>query len=400
MCGNKKVAMFLPHVLPHYGGTEIATFSLARELRAQALCDVNVWAFCEHLNDKRFETKGEANNSFYAEQMADVPVFRYPIIGLPKIKDFSIKLMMDLKNSDEDILHFQGAHRPLSRLLIKKIVKNKITILTTHTLQESVTYIERKKLRFLIYPLYLASLRNLDHIIALTQRDVNLLVSMGLKRERITLIPNGLDESKFRKRRSFVNKNGKLKILCVAQFNPNKNFEAVIQVVDKLSKTFDLEAYIIGAPTDQEYLNNIIQLVKDKNLEKIVRIGVSIDNAALVDCYLSCDLFIFLSRVETSPLVILEAMYAGLPIVATKVGSIPEIVKNGVNGFLVSPDNIQQICDCMSKLLKDSTFRKDISMRNKQIAKGYTWSKVALTTDDLYQRLVEEHQKIRLRCYS
>jgi glycosyltransferase involved in cell wall biosynthesis len=210
MCGNKKVVMFLPTAILHYGGTQIATFSLARELHARALCDVNIWAFCESVNDKRFGTKGEANNLLHAEQMAGVPVFRYPIIGLPKVKDFSIKLIMDLKNSNANILHFQGAQRALSRFLIKKTVKNKITILTTHTLQESVTYIERKKLRFLIYPFYLASLRNLDHIIALSERDLNLLVSMGLKRERITIIPNGIDESKFEKRRSFVNKNGKL----------------------------------------------------------------------------------------------------------------------------------------------------------------------------------------------
>jgi glycosyltransferase involved in cell wall biosynthesis len=86
-------------------------------------------------------------------------------------------------------------------------------------------------------------------------------------------------------------------------------------------------------------------------------------------------------------------MYAGLPIVATEVGSIPEIVKNGVNGFLVSPDNIQQICDCVSKLLKDSTLRKEIGIRNKQIAKSYTWSKVALSTNRLYQRLLGEYER-------
>jgi glycosyltransferase involved in cell wall biosynthesis len=393
MYKNKKVAMFLPHILPHYGGTETATFGLARELREQALCNVNIWAFCEHLNDKRLEKQRKTNSSFYAGQTAGVPVFSYPIIGLPKIKDFSFKLMMDLKNSDEDILHFQGAHRPLSRFLIKKIIKNKITVLTTHTLQESITYIERKKLRFLIYPLYLDSLRNLDHIIALTKKDLNLLVSIGLKREKITIIPNGINESKFENRREFVNKNEKLKILCVSQFNRNKNLEAVIHVVDKLSKTFDLEAYIIGAPTDQEYLNEFIQLVRNKNLEKIVRMGISIDDAALVDCYLSCDLFIFLSKVETFGLAVLEAMYAGLPLVVTEVGSIPEFVKNNVNGFLVSPDNMQQICDCASKLLKDSKLRKEMGIRNKQIAKGYTWSKVAKDTSRLYQQLLNEYSR-------
>lgn len=385
-----RVAMVLPTFFPHYGGTQLAAYNLSRELLTQKLVFIKMYAFY-----KNSLFSGEEDQSSWSipRHETDVSVLKYHSIGWPKIKDLSIKLMLDLRISNEDIIHFQGAYRPLSRFLIKKTVRGKVTVLTTHTLQESIVYLGRKNLRSLIYPLYLDSLKNLTHIIALSQMDVNLLVSMGLKREKITKIPNGIDESKFKKRRNFVNKNDKLKILCVAQFNRNKNFEAVIRAVEKLSKTFDLEAYLIGALKDEEYFRKIIHMVKNSNLEKIVRIGASIDDAALVDCYLSCDLFIFLSNIETFPIVILEAMYAGLPILATEVGGIPDIIRNGVNGFLVSPDNIQQICAYASRLLKDSTLRKEIGIRNKQIAENYTWSNVASMTNNLYQRLVEEHQK-------
>ena len=213
---------------------------------------------------------------------------------------------------------------------------------------------------------------------------------MGLSKEKITIIPNGVDERKFEKRRDFVNKNGKLKILCVAQFHRNKNFETVIQIVRILSTKFDLEAYIIGGRADEAYLNEISQSVKNNRLEKIIKLGVSIDDAALADCFLSCDLFLFLSRVETFPLVILEAMFTGLPIVTSNVGAIGDVVKNGINGFLVSPDDVQKIRDYVSLLLEDSSLRKEIGARNRQVAKSYTWSKVAIQTDSLYRKLIEE----------
>lgn len=381
--------MFLPTFFPHFGGTQLAAYNLSRELTAQNLVSLKMYTFYK---EGLFNSK-EEKDSWHTSQKAEVQILKYHSIGWPKIKDLSIKSMLDLKSSNEDIIHVQGAHRPISLFLLEKMLKDKITILTTHTLQESVSILLRKKFRPLIYPLYIKTLKNLAHIIALSQMDVNLLLSMGLKREKITVIPNGIDERKFKKRRNFVNKNNKIKILCVAQFNRNKNFEAVIQVVERLSKTFDLEVYLIGALKDEEYLRNILHMVKNTNLEEIFIFGVSVDDAALVDCYLSCDLFLFLSYMETFPIVILEAMYAGLPIVATRVGGIPEIVKEGVNGFLVSPDNIQEICVCVSNLLKDFRLRKEISTRNKQIAKSYTWSKVAIATSHLYQRLIMESRK-------
>jgi glycosyltransferase involved in cell wall biosynthesis len=389
---QKKVAMFLPFVLPRFGGTENATFSLAREMRSQSFCDVKVWAFSKDASFNRPRFEGEGNNS-YLQQLTGVPVLSYPLIKIPKINDLSIRLILDLNRSHDDILHFQGINMLLSRFLIKKVVKNKITIITTHTLQESVKFVNQRKPHFIVYPFFFDSLRSLDHFIALSSLDANLLISMGFSKERITIIPNGVDERKFEKRRDFVNKNRKLKILCVAQFHRNKNFETVIQVVRDLSTRFDLEAYLIGGRADEAYLTEISQLVKNNKLEKIIKLGVSIDDSSLADCFLSCDLFLFLSRVETFPLVILEAMFTGLPIVTSNVGAIGDVVKNGVNGYLVEPDDVQQIRNCVSVLLEDSSLRKEIGGRNRDVAKSYTWSKVAIQTDSLYKKLVEEKKK-------
>ena len=60
------------------------------------------------------------------------------------------------------------------------------------------------------------------------------------------------------------------------------------------------------------------------------------------------DLFVFPTRFDYSPFAVVEAMAAGLPVIATKVGSIPEMVQDGVTGFLIEPDNPEQLMDRIS----------------------------------------------------
>ena len=69
-------------------------------------------------------------------------------------------------------------------------------------------------------------------------------------------------------------------------------------------------------------------------------------------------------------MVIIEAMAAGLPIVATTVGAIPEIIKNGENGFLVRPKDIQDLSSKIEVLLKNSNLRENISKNNIEKVKN------------------------------
>ncbi|NVM31834.1 MAG: glycosyltransferase family 4 protein [Candidatus Helarchaeota archaeon] len=385
------VAMFCPYFLPAYGGAELATFNLARELRM--LCDVKLYTFnwTQNLDlNKNYELNFSCG--FPEQEIVNgVPIYRYSVANLPIVKNFSVKLIKDLKFSDIDIIHFQGATRLFSRLLLQKAVKNKIKILTTHGFQESVEIARRSKLSALINPFFLHSLKTLDHIIALSNADVNSLLYLGINKNKITLIPNGIDVTKFKNRRKFVKRNEKMKILCVARFDKNKNYESLVYALSKLKDDLEFEAYFIGAVTDYKYFKKIMRLIKKNGLEKFVNIDLSLDDPAVVDCYLSCDLFVLPSNMETFPLVILEAMYAGLPIIATHVGCIPDIVKNEVNGFVIPTNDPVKLYKKCLQLLKNEKMRKDMGTINKEMARNYTWSRMALSTYNLYQQLMEEH---------
>jgi glycosyltransferase involved in cell wall biosynthesis len=150
----------------------------------------------------------------------------------------------------------------------------------------------------------------------------------------------------------------------------------------------DFRAYLVGSVTDDAYLRNIRRLVRRTHLVEHVCICPSITDAQLADCYSACDVFVLPSRQETSPLAILEAMYAGLPIIATRVGGIPELVPDGVRGYLVEPARPDRLAEKLGSLLRDDAARARFRERNEQLARRLTWRSIAERTLFLYENLV------------
>jgi glycosyltransferase involved in cell wall biosynthesis len=99
------------------------------------------------------------------------------------------------------------------------------------------------------------------------------------------------------------------------------------------------------------------------------------------------DVFALPSLSEGFPIVSLEAMASGLPIVATKVGGLPEIVEDGQNGFLVEPRNPGQIAERALLLLNNDKLRQRISGNNKEKVKEFSWENVVSRLEGLYRSL-------------
>ena len=82
----------------------------------------------------------------------------------------------------------------------------------------------------------------------------------------------------------------------------------------------------------------------------------------------SLDVFVLTSRFEGLPLTVIEAMFAGLPIIASNVGGIPELVTDGINGFLIDPRNPTQLIERMEVLARDSGVRCNMGHCGREIA--------------------------------
>ena len=98
--------------------------------------------------------------------------------------------------------------------------------------------------------------------------------------------------------------------------------------------------------------------------------------------------YILPSYNEGLPISILEAMSYQLPIISTKVGGIPEIVKDGVNGYLIEPGNKQQLKSAIDKLIFDKSIRVSMGLTSAQMVSGYLPEYVMNQLSEMYHYIL------------
>jgi glycosyltransferase involved in cell wall biosynthesis len=116
--------------------------------------------------------------------------------------------------------------------------------------------------------------------------------------------------------------------------------------------------------------------------------------AELGAAFASADAFIFPSRTETLGLVLLEAMAAGCPVVAARSGGIPDIVTDGVNGYLFDPKaDIQDAIDATIRLLENQQERDTIRQNARKEAERWGWAAATRQLQDYYQKVIFGEKK-------
>lgn len=111
----------------------------------------------------------------------------------------------------------------------------------------------------------------------------------------------------------------------------------------------------------------------------------------LASAYASADAFVFPSRTETLGLVLLEAMAAGCPVVAARSGGIPDIVTDGVNGYMFDPNDPNGAIAATQKLLSTETEREQMRARARAEAEGWSWSAATRQLVNYYQDVLNSN---------
>ena len=121
------------------------------------------------------------------------------------------------------------------------------------------------------------------------------------------------------------------------------------------------------------------------NVQKYVQFVGKVPHDEVQTFMKQADIFVLPSLSEGFPNVILEAMACGLPIVASRVGGIPDIITNNHSGYMVEVKDTNDIANKIILLLQDDTLRKKITDNNRQIVKKYSWENVIVELERLYQ---------------
>ena len=179
----------------------------------------------------------------------------------------------------------------------------------------------------------------------------------GLDCENVPVIFNGADISRCIPKESY-NLFETVTILHIGRFNEQKNHRGLLEAFQKLHSNFpQCRLQLIG---DGELRTQMEEYAEELHIQDSVQF---LGNQANVYPFLhSADIFLLPSLYEGVPMTIIEAMGTGLPIVATAVGGVPDMLQNDVNGLLVPCDK-EAICEACEKMILDKKMRIRLGQR-------------------------------------
>jgi len=225
-----------------------------------------------------------------------------------------------------------------------------------------------------------------DRVICLSEMDKQIAVKQKIApAKKIAVIYNGIAPINFLSRAEAREKLGlppdALVVGSIGNLYKNKGYDYLIDAVNKLQiLDFRLQIVIIGQGPE---LNNLKSKIKNLKLEDTIKLFGTLPNAAH---YLNAfDLYVCSSLKEGLPYSLLEAMQAGLPIVSTNVGAIPEILQDKKNGLLLEPKNPLILAQNIQHLIDNPDLAKKLGEQaKKDVMKRFTIEKMIEQTKKVY----------------
>ncbi len=184
------------------------------------------------------------------------------------------------------------------------------------------------------------------------------------------------------------------RIFCAAAICPRKNTLMLVRSFARLLETGMNAELRLSGGGDKEYLDRMSHFVRQRGLENSVKLLGRVSYEAIQDEMARAAVFILVSLEENSPMGIEEAMAAGVPVVTSNRCGMPYMVRDGESGFLVDPNNPDDIVRRLGQLLKNDELRRSMGAKGREIALNrFHPTKVAARTRDVYLRAIHDFQQ-------
>jgi glycosyltransferase involved in cell wall biosynthesis len=212
----------------------------------------------------------------------------------------------------------------------------------------------------------------------------------GIVTGAIHNIDNPIGESCFQLKR--CEKQGK--IFSAGAICPRKNTLGLVQAFSRLTRMgVDAELRLSGGG-DKDYLERVRQLIRECKLEDRVTLLGRAPYAKIQEEMAAAAVFTLVSLEENSPMAIEEAMAAGIPVVTSDRCGMPYMVRDGESGFLVNPEDPEQIAERLGQILTDHELRRSMGVKGREIALDrFHPARVAARTRDVYLRAIHDFQR-------
>jgi 1,2-diacylglycerol 3-alpha-glucosyltransferase len=333
-------------------------------------------------------------------------VFRYPSVDIKyKIKfplavPWSRKMDEIMKELKVNIIHSQ--HPVLLGAAAAKWAKAKDVplVFTWHTLYDhyahfmpiipdewAASYFIGKAVKYA---------NRCDYVITPTRSVGEIIKNWGVTNPNIESIPSGVDENNFLNpdrssiRKKFGISDSEILLFSICRLTREKNIEFLFRSVVKVLKERVNAKFLIVSDGDMR--PEMERLINKENLERRVIFAGIVGRSEIKNYFASGDIFVYASKSETQGMIISEAMYSGLPVVAVQATGVGDLIENGVSGILTE-ENENLFSHSMIDLIDDHEKRAGLGKAGKEIArKELTASVCAEKMVELYERAIYKKQ--------
>jgi len=312
--------------------------------------------------------------------------------------NFSNTLKKQLKTKKADLVHFTEAREALffrrreSMPIIGTLHDYHLANSTLNVIHYQGIYPKDWPKRLVYYNcghfVEKICLRRLDHIITVSRAAGKILHDRyNLSNKRISVVHNGIDLALTTNRCEGYPKERKNSILFVGNNFQRKGLATLIKASKLITNQMDNVKFIIVG-NDPGVENEMKTLCNTYNVSRYFDFRGFVNHDELANFYKSSNILAHPPLVENFPYSILESFSYGLPVIATSVGGIPELVCHGENGFLIEPRDYETLAKYILILLRNKKSWERMSRNCKETAERFSTETMVKKTVEVYKNIL------------
>lgn len=400
---HTKVLLLADAYLPHAGGSREYYHNIYQEL--VGLGDAHVTIITKKIPGWEEFDRRVCTESFRIERkFQPLPSWRYN--QLPKGIFPFFHALWRVMRSRPSIIHAGDLYPPgVIAMTLKKLLGIPYVV---YCHGEEIPQLDNYRFQPLVRnKIY----RNADAVIAASEFTRQNLLRLGIENKRICKITPGVDSQRFQptsgdmELRKQYGLEGKIVLLTVARLISRKGHRAVLQALSKIAPELPQVHYLIAGKGPEE--GTLRKLVDNLGLSKRVTFAGYVPSNQLPRLYNLGDIMVMPNRedsggdVEGFGMVFLEASAAGKPVIGGRTGGAIEAIVEGKSGFLVDPNNVEELAAVLHRLVLDQELRQNLGAAGlRRVQSEFNWRKRAELLRELNLAITVEHASRKQRSKS
>jgi colanic acid/amylovoran biosynthesis glycosyltransferase len=282
-----------------------------------------------------------------------------------------------------DIVHCQFGHNGRLGAILKKLGLQKKLVVTFHGYDIRAALAGDGALYGELWD-------EADCLIAISKYNRDHLLRLGADPQKIVDHPVGIDCRRFSYRGTACRSSEPIRLLSVARLVDEKGLEFGIRALRELLNTRPGVSFRYDIIGEGPLRARLQQLIDELQLGSRVRLLGAQSQEDVVRALAESDLLLAPSVAEALPVSLMEALAAGLPVLATQVGSVDQIVQHGISGYLVPPGDIPALCRRLAELMEHPEKRAEMGRRGRRhVERHYDIDRLNDRLAALYAALLE-----------